>query len=351
MVLCIEMLKELNQRSRDVLRRLIEEYMTTGLPVASRTLARRLELPISSATVRNVMSDLEDLGLLYAPHTSAGRLPTQLGLRFFVDGLLELGNLTDTERANIEGKCQAAGRTVDELLGEATETLSGLSRCAGLVLSPKEDVPFRQVEFVSIGTGRALLVMVTDAGLVENRVIEVPVGITQASLTQATNYLNARLSGRTLEEAYLEIQEEISAHEAEIDILSAKIVEAGLATKVDDSRKSSVLIVRGRANLLDEVQGTREIERLRSLFVALDEKSDLKSLLETTRNADGVQIFIGAESELFRDTDSSMVVAPYRDSEQRFIGAIGVIGPTRLNYARIIPMVDHTAGVISRILS
>tara|TARA_A100001037_G_C15141871_1_gene634204 strand:- start:664 stop:1701 length:1038 start_codon:yes stop_codon:yes gene_type:complete len=344
------MLDELNKRSRQVLRRLIEEYMATGLPVASRTLAKRLELPISSATVRNVMSDLEDMGLLYAPHTSSGRLPTQLGLRFFVDGLLEIGNLTDSERANIEGKCQAAGRTLDELLGEATETLSGLSRCAGLVLSPKENAPFRQVEFVSIGKGRALLVLVNESGLVENRVIEVPVGITQASLIQATNYLNSRLSGRTLDEAYIKIKEEIDAHQTEIDELSTKIVEAGLATKVEDSKKSSVLIVRGRANLLDEIQGAREIDRLRSLFEALDEKSDLKRLLESTRNAEGVQIFIGAESELFRDTDSSMVVAPYRDSKQHFVGAIGVIGPTRLNYARIIPMVDHTAGVISRIL-
>ena len=344
------MLDELNKRSRQVLRRLIEEYMATGLPVASRTLAKRLELPISSATVRNVMSDLEDMGLLYAPHTSSGRLPTQLGLRFFVDGLLEIGNLTDSERANIEGKCQAAGRTLDELLGEATETLSGLSRCVGLVLSPKENAPFRQVEFVSIGKGRALLVLVNESGLVENRVIEVPVGITQASLIQATNYLNSRLSGRTLDEAYIKIKEEIDAHQTEIDELSTKIVEAGLATKVKDSKKSSVLIVRGRANLLDEIQGAREIDRLRSLFEALDEKSDLKRLLESTRNAEGVQIFIGAESELFRDTDSSMVVAPYRDSKQHFVGAIGVIGPTRLNYARIIPMVDHTAGVISRIL-
>tara|TARA_Y100001970_G_scaffold294127_1_gene447279 strand:+ start:125216 stop:126253 length:1038 start_codon:yes stop_codon:yes gene_type:complete len=344
------MLEELSQRSRDVLRRLIEEYMTTGMPVGSLTLSHRLDLPISPATVRSVMAELEDLGLLYAPHTSAGRLPTQLGLRFFVDGLLEIGNLTSDERANIEGKCKAIGLTVEEMLSEATETLSGLSRCAGLVLAPKGDAPFKQVEFVSIGPRRALLVLVTDSGLVENLVVEVPLGITQASLTQATNYLNSRLTGRTLEEAYNEIQKEIDDHKAEIDELSAQIVEAGLATKASDQRKSGILIVRGRANLLEEVQDNKEIDRLRSLFLALDEKSDLKNLLEQTRNADGVQIFIGADSELFRDTDSSMIVAPYRDSEQRFVGAIGVIGPTRLNYARIIPMVDHTAGVISRIL-
>jgi len=324
--------------------------MSTGQPVGSRTLARRLKSPISPATVRNVMADLEDAGLLYAPHTSAGRLPTQVGLRFFVDGLLELGNLTDDDRANIEGKCQAAGRTVEEMLGEATETLSGLSHCAGLVLAPKEDVPFRQVEFVSIGPGRALLVMVTESGLVENRVIDVPPGITQSSLTQATNYLNARLAGRTLDQANEEVQHEIAAHQAEIDELTAKVVATGLATHADDARKSGVLIVRGRANLLGEINETVELERLRTLFDALDEKADLQRLLETTRSADGVQIFIGAESELFRETDSSMVVAPYRDSESRFVGAIGVIGPTRLNYARIIPMVDHTAGVISRLL-
>ena len=233
------MLQQLDQRSRDVLRRLIEEYMSTGQPVGSRTLARRLQSPISPATVRNVMADLEDAGLLYAPHTSAGRLPTQVACAFFVDGLLELGNLTDDDRANIEGKCQAAGRTVEEMLGEATETLSVFRTVPGWCWRQKKTFPFVRLSLSSIGPGRALLVMVTESGLVENRVIDVPPGITQSSLTQATNYLNARLAGRTLDQANEEIQNEIAAHQAEIDELTAKVVATGLATHVDDARKSA----------------------------------------------------------------------------------------------------------------
>lgn len=344
------MLHDLNRRSREVLRRLVEEYMATGQPVGSRTLSRRLRTPVSPATVRNVMADLEEVGLLYAPHTSAGRLPTDLGLRLFVDGLLELGNLTEDERASIEGKCHAAGRTVEELLSEATEALSGLSRCAGLVLAPKSDVPFKQVEFLGLDHSSALAVMVTESGLVENRVITVPSGMTQASLTQAANYLNARLVGRTLEHARQAIQDELDAHKAQLDELTSKVVEAGLATWAGE-KPAGALIVRGRAHLLDDVMAMGDLERIRVLFDAMDTKTDLVRLLESTQGAEGVQIFIGAENELFGMTDCSMVVAPYRDADARFIGAIGVIGPTRINYARIIPMVDHTAGIIGNLLS
>ncbi len=343
-------LRELTDRSREVLRRLVEEFMETGQPVGSRTLSRRLSTPVSPATVRNVMADLEDAGLLYSPHVSAGRLPTQLGLRIYVDGLLELGRLTEEERASIEGKCRAAGRTVEEMLTETTEALSGLSGCAGLVLAPKADVPCRQVEFVSLSHGRALAVMVTEAGLVENRVIDVPTGMTQSHLSRATNYLNARLAGRTLAELRDEIGAEIEDHRAQLDDLTARVVEAGIAEWANEARDHGSLIVRGRANLIEDVTALADLERIRQLFDALDERNDFIRLLESTEDAEGVQIFIGAESTLFASTGCSMVVAPYRDSEARFIGAIGVIGPTRINYGRIIPMVDHTAAIIGRVL-
>jgi len=346
-----DVLYELSGRSQEVLRRLVEEFMQTGQPVGSRTLSRRLDNPVSPATIRNVMADLEDSGLLFSPHTSAGRLPTQLGLRLFVDGLLEIGNLTEQERSSIEGTCNASGRTVEELLSEAIEALSGLSRCAGLVLAPKQDVPFKQVEFASLGPGEALAIMVTESGVVENRVINLPPGMPQSALTEAANYLNARLSGRTLEDARAAILAELAEHRAQIDELSAKVVEAGLATWANEKKESGTLIVRGRANLLDDVTAMAELDRIRSLFEALDSKEGFVQLLESTEGADGVQIFIGAENKLFNNTECSMIVAPYRDSKSRFIGAIGVIGPTRINYARIVPLVDHTASVIGRILS
>lgn len=341
----------MSSRSQEVLRRLVEEFMQTGQPVGSRTLSRRLQTPVSPATIRNVMADLEDSGLLFSPHTSAGRLPTQLGLRLFVDGLLEIGNLTEQERSSIEGTCKAAGRTVEELLTEATEALSGLSRCAGLVLAPKADVPFKQVEFASLGRGEALAIMVTENGVVENRVIKLPENMPQSALTEAANYLNARLSGRTLEEVRAVISAELMEHRAQLDELSTKVVEAGLATWANEKKESGTLIVRGRANLLDDVTAMAELDRVRSLFEALDSREGFVQLLESTEGAEGVQIFIGAENELFHNTECSMIVAPYRDKSSRFIGAIGVIGPSRINYARIVPLVDHTASVIGRILS
>ncbi|MSO75208.1 MAG: heat-inducible transcriptional repressor HrcA [Alphaproteobacteria bacterium] len=344
------MAQDLNDRSRDVLRRLVEAYMETGQPVGSRTLARKLSVPLSPATIRNVMADLEDAGLLFAPHTSAGRLPTQLGLRLFVDGLLELGALTDSERASIDGKCQAAGRTLDELLSEASETLSGLSRCASLVLAPKSDLPFRQVEFVSLGPGRALVVMVMESGIVENRVIDVPAGMTQSHLVEATNFLNARLAGRTLADAIGEIRRDLDSQRAQLDSLTAKIVEAGIATWSGQDR-SGALIVRGEANLLDDITVVEDLDRIRALYETLESRAGLVTLLESAREAEGVKIFIGAESKLFGNTECSLVVAPFRGNGTRFIGAIGVVGPTRLNYARIIPMVSHTAEVIGRLLS
>lgn len=344
------MLKDLNERSRDVLRRLVESYMETGQPVGSRTLSKKLAVSVSPATIRNVMADLEDAGLLYAPHTSAGRLPTQLGLRLYVDGLLEVGELSPAERTSIDSKCQAAGHSVEELLSEASEALSGLSRCASLVHAPKTDVPFRQVEFVSLAPGRALVVMVAESGLVENRVIEVPLGMTQSHLIEATNYLNARLAGRTLGESIVQIRADLESHRAQLDELTAKVVQAGIATWGGQDR-SGTLIVRGETNLLGDVAVVEDLERIRALHETLESRVGLISLLESARDADGVKIFIGAESQLFGNTECSAIVAPFRGNGARFIGAIGVIGPTRLNYARIIPMVNHTADLIGRLLS
>ncbi len=323
--------------------------METGEPVGSRTLARRLGSALSPATIRNVMADLEDAGLLYAPHTSAGRLPTYTGLRLFVDGLLELGNLTEDERRNIELQCQSAGRSVEDLLHEATEALSGLSHCACLVSAPKSELPLKHIEFVSLSPGRALAVLVTEKGIVENRLFDVPADLPASVLVEASNYLNVRFAGRTLAEAKGFIEREIEEHRAQLDALTEKVIAAGLAAWAGGESKQT-LIVRGQANLLEDLAAVRDLERIRELFQALETKKELARVLDTAQGADGVQIFIGAENPLFGISDCAMIVAPYRDGQAKFVGAIGVIGPTRLNYARIVPMVDYTAKVIGRIL-
>ncbi|MEQ8246796.1 MAG: heat-inducible transcriptional repressor HrcA [Alphaproteobacteria bacterium] len=339
------MIQELSERNREVFRRLVEAYMETGEPVGSARLAERLQIKLSSATIRNVMADLQDSGLLYSPHTSAGRIPTPAGLSFFVDGLLEIGNVSEDDRANIDAACAATGRSMEDLLTEAVDGLSGLSHCAGLVLAPKQDAPLRHVEFVGLSPSRVLVVLVTEDGQVENRVIETPGGWTPSSLIEATNYINSKVLGRTFIELQSELKEEQKNIRAQLDALTSRLVEDGLATWSGQESRAT-LIVRGRANLLDDVSAVEDLERVRELFDALETKAGLVSLLDLTKDAAGVRIFIGSDSNLFNMAGCSVIVAPYIDSRERIIGAVGVIGPTRLNYARIIPMVDYTARVL-----
>tara|TARA_B100000676_G_scaffold39684_1_gene37549 strand:- start:239 stop:1282 length:1044 start_codon:yes stop_codon:yes gene_type:complete len=347
------MIQELNERSREIFRILVDEYVRTGEPVGSRTISRRFDGSLSPASVRNVMADLEDAGLIASPHTSSGRQPTDQGLRLFVDGLLQIGDLTAGDRAAIEAACEDAGRAFEDVLQSATGLLSGLSHHAGVVVAPKQETAFRHVEFVSLSPDRALVIVVLENGAVENRIIELQPGITPFALSQAGNYLSARLSGRTLEQARHEITEELNRHEAELDALSQRVVEAGLATWSgdNDGEDQARLIVKGQANLLDDVHAIADLERIRDLFDKLDEGQHMMGLLNLTQNADGVSIFIGADNDLFQLSGCSTIVAPVSDQDGRFIGALGVIGPTRMNYARIIPMVDYTAKVVGRLLS
>ena len=339
----------LNERSREIFRRIVESYVETGEPVGSRTLSRSLRLALSPATIRNVMADLQEAGLLYAPHTSAGRLPTEAGLRLFVDGLLEIGGLTEEERTDIDVKCSATGRSVEEALAEATSMLSGLADCAGLVFAPKSETPLKHIEFVGLTDGQALVVMVGENGVVENRLIAVPVGIPPSALVEARNFLSARLVGRTLTEARAEIAAELKEHRVQLDQLTTEVVETGLATWAGESQ-SGYLIVKGQAKLLENITAIEDLEQIRALFQALETKETMARLLELAHDAEGVQIFIGADNALFALAGCSMVVAPFANSSEKIVGAIGVIGPTRINYARIIPMVDYTAKVISRVI-
>lgn len=342
----------LDPRSTAVLRELVEVYVATGEPVGSRTLSRRLPLNLSPASIRNVMADLEEAGLLYAPHTSAGRLPTQQGLRLFVDGLLEFGDLAEEERAEIAARCAAHGRSLQDTLAEAGQMLSGLAGAAGLVVAPKGEAPLRHIEFVPLGPGRALVVLVQGDGRVENRVIEVPAGLPPSALVQAGNYLNARLSDRTLAETRASVTEEIAANRTALDTLTTQVVEAGMATWAGGAKGSEhgSLILRGQARLLENMENLARVQEIQGLFERLEAQETTLKLLELAQRGEGVQIFIGAESGIFSTAGLSVVVAPFRNGQEKIVGAIGVIGPSRINYGRVIPVVDYTARVIGRLL-
>ncbi|MBN9673112.1 heat-inducible transcriptional repressor HrcA [Roseibium aggregatum] len=346
-------LSDLDKRSREIFRSIVETYLQTGEPVGSRNVSRNLAMSLSPASVRNVMSDLEHLGLLHSPHTSAGRLPTEVGLRFFVDALLEVGDLTQDDRRQIEVQVRASRKahSSEQVLTEASQMLSGLSMGAGVVLTHKTDMRLKHIEFVRIEPQKALVILVSEDGSVENRVVELPADLPSSALVQATNYLNARIQGRTISEIRTELEKIRDADQAELDQLSQKVIDTGLAVWGGETMSDpGTLIVRGRSNLLTDLDAVEDLERIRLLFDDLESKRDLIQLLGLAEKGDGVRIFIGSENNLFSLSGSSLVVSPYRDSNQSIVGVLGVIGPTRLNYARVIPMVDYTARLVSKIL-
>jgi len=345
-------LGDLSARSREIFRLIVESYLETGEPVGSRTLSQRIASPLSAASIRNVMADLEQMGLVSAPHTSAGRMPTHAGLRLFVDGMMEIGDLSDAERSAIDGKLATHNKSYDEVLTQASALLAGLSHCASLVVAPRLDRALKHVEFVALSPGRALVVMVADDGAIENRVIEAPIGLPPSALVEAANYLNARVAGRTLDEAQRVIAGELARQKGELDALTAKLITAGLATWGGATESEPrALIVRGASQLLSDVAAAGDLERIRRLFDDIERGQELVQLLDLVQGAAGVRIFIGAENKLFSLSGSSVILAPYADSRAKIVGVVGVIGPMRLNYARIIPMVDYTARMIGRVLT
>ncbi|MFY0308398.1 heat-inducible transcriptional repressor HrcA [Leisingera sp. D0M16] len=344
-------LEDLNDRSREVFRAVVESYLESGDPVGSRTLTRSLSEKVSAATVRNVMQDLEFLGLLDSPHVSAGRVPTQLGLRMFVDGLLEVGDLNVKDREKIDATLGRNAGDVGGMLDRVGAALSGVTQGASLVLTPKHEAEIRHIEFVSLAHDRALVVLVFSDGHVENRLFTPPPGQTPSSMREAANFLNALIEGKTLSEVQRQIQKEITARRQEIDSLAHAMIESGLAVWEDDGSEQARLIVRGRANLLAEPGAAEELERIRTLFDDLERKRDIAEFLELTEDGEGVRIFIGSENKLFSLSGSSLVVSPYMNADRKIIGAVGVIGPTRLNYGRIVPIVDYTAQLVGKLLS
>jgi heat-inducible transcriptional repressor len=347
-------LAQLNERSRDIFRQIVESYLATGEPVGSRNISRLIAMPLSPASVRNVMADLEQLGLIYAPHTSAGRLPTELGLRFFVDALMQVGDLTESERQSIQSQLSSVGKgqSVEAALGEALTRLSGLTRAAAVVLTAKANSRLKHIEFVRLEPERALVVLVGEDGQVENRVLTLPPGVPSSALTEATNFLNSRIRGRTLAEARLELETALAQSRTELDQLTQKVIAAGIASWSggDGDNDDRQLIVRGHANLLEDLHALEDLERVRLLFDDLETKRGVIDLLGRAERADGVRIFIGSENKLFSLSGSSTIIAPYSDAAGHIVGVLGVIGPTRLNYARVIPTVDYAARIVSRML-
>ncbi|SHE30960.1 heat-inducible transcription repressor HrcA [Ruegeria intermedia] len=346
-----KILDEMNDRSREVFRLIVENYLESGEPVGSRTLTRSLSEKVSAATVRNVMQDLEFLGLLDSPHVSAGRVPTQMGLRMFVDGLLEVSDLGEEDRKKLDETLGSNAGDVSGMLDRVGAALSNVTRGASLVLTPKHEAGIKHIEFVSLGHDRALVVLVFSDGHVENRLFTPPPGQTPSSMREAANFLNALIEGRTLSDVHRMIQTEIAARRQEIDVLARELVESGLAAWEGEETDSARLIVRGRANLLGDTGQEEELERIRVLFDDLERKRDIAEFLELTEEGEGVRIFIGSENKLFSLSGSSLVVSPYMNADRKIIGAVGVIGPTRLNYGRIVPIVDYTAQLVGKLIS
>lgn len=346
-------IEELDSRSRDIFRTVVEFYLETGTPLGSKMLAQSLREQVSSATIRNVMSHLEHMGLIYSPHTSAGRLPTNTGLRFFVDSFLEIGDLTKEDRNSIDAQIRASNseRTLETVLTQASQLLSGLTSSASLITTAKQNLRLKQIEFVSLEAKKVLVVIVGENGQVENRIIDTPNTITASTLQEATNYMNAHIAGKTIEEAHKHILQLHDATRNELDLLAQNLVDKGLAVwGGSDERDVGRLIVSGHANLLGDITASDDLEHVQQLFEELEAKDSLMKLLDLAETGEGVRIFIGSENRLFSTSGSSLIVSPYRDKDQKVIGALGIIGPTRLNYARIVPMVDYTAKVVSRLI-
>jgi len=340
---------ELTDRARDVFRIVVESYLGSGTPVGSRTISKLGSLNLSPASIRNVMQDLEEVGLLAAPHISAGRVPTESGLRLFVDGMMQVGEVNSDERAAIEARVGAGG-PIEDALAAATLALSGLSACAGLVLVPTRTPRLRQFAFVPLARGQALAVLVGDDGSVENRVIAVPDDMLPSALTEAGNYMTARLGGLTLAEAAVVLTHELDAERAALDVAAQALIARGVAIWSEDNAHRPVLIVRGAANLIDD-SAAADLDRVRHLLDEIEGKAEIVRLLDSAREGKATKVFIGAENKLFALSGSSVIAAPYHNRDGRVVGVVGVIGPTRLNYARIVPMVDLTAQTLSRLMT
>lgn len=343
-------LVELNQRSEQIFSYIVEKYLHSGLPVGSKQVLTELGLDVSSATIRNVMATLENQGLLFAPHTSAGRIPTNYGLKFYIDGLMEIGDVEQGDKSQIDQICHEAGATTQDMLEQAGQMLSGLSQHLGLVLAPKQDKPIKQIQFMSIAPGQALVVIVSQDGLIENRLIEMGRDVKNSELERLSNFLNDICAGKTISQLSSVIEETLKQTRLDLDTITTDLVTKGLAVSTFDQRDEQHLIIKGQSKILEDVQAIEDIDRAKNLFELIEDQQRMMQLVQSTNEGEGVKVYLGAENEVFNHTGWSMMIAPYKNSDNNIIGALGVIGPTRLNYGRIIPILDYTSRVITRLI-
>lgn len=346
--MALTMAEELDDRSRDVLKAVVQEFITSGEPVGSQQLTRRGEFEVSPATMRNVLSELEALGYLEKPHTSAGRVPTNQGYRFFVDSLLQLRNPSSADQHLIEAGL-SGGTGGEERMQEAGKVLHLLSRHAGVVLIPRPSAgTLSRIEFVRLGVDRALAILVGQGGQVQNKLLVLDAPVTTEDLQRAANYLNELLPAATsIEELRSRILQELDAQRMQYDEVTAKALKLGAAAT--DVSSTERMVIEGTGTFLESPEFAEDVRRMRALFKALDEKHKLLALLDRVQRAREMQIFIGAESEFGSQGDVTVIASPYGTQDQ-VLGTVGVIGPTRLDYQRVIPLVNFTAQVLSRVL-
>ena len=340
---------EISNKSKKIFKSVIELYLETGEPVGSDTLSKKLGINISASSIRSIMANLQKEGLLFAPHVSAGRLPTDKGMRYFVDGLLEFGRLSKTERQTIRGQCQAKGTSIEETLDEASKTLSGLSKCAGFVVAPKYQTKIKHIEFIRLSTNQIMSIVANENGVVENRILDSKNNYNENTLRQVSNYLNSKFKGKTIDQIKNIISKEIKHSKIELNAISQNLIQEGIIELVPNS-ETPYIFLHGQSSLLSDNIISKDLDRMRNIFDDIENKSKFLNILESTNQAKGVQIFIGAQNFLFNHSGLSMIMAPYINNEKKIIGAIGVLGPMRINYARIVPLVDYTSKIVGKIL-
>ena len=340
---------DLSDKSKHVFKSVIESYLETGEPVGSETLLKKFGINISASAVRSILANLQKEGLLFAPHVSAGRLPTDKGMRYFVDGLLEFGRLTKDERESIKSQCQTKGASFEDVLDEASKTLSGLSKCAGFIVAPKYQNKIKHIEFVKLNNKQIMSIIANENGLVENRILDTDNNYDENTLKQVSNYLNSKYTGNTFDEIKSFISEEIQNYQIEFDSLSKKLVQEGII-EIAPNSENPYIFLHGQSSLLKDEMIAKNLDKIRLLFDNIENKSNFINILDSTKKGKGVQIFIGSQNILFNHSGLSVVMAPYKNNKQKIIGTIGVLGPMRINYARIVPLVDYTSKVVGRIL-
>ncbi len=341
---------ELSERSKQIFKQVVESYLKTGEPVGSETILKNVGINISSASIRSILAELQKEGLLYAPHISSGRLPTKEGLKFFVDGLLEFGRLSKEEQENIKNACQSKATSFQDILDKASQTISGLSNCASIVVAPKFQNRIKHIEFIRLNTNQIMSIIANENGLVENRILESNRNYNDNILKQVSNYLNSKFSGKTIAELKIIISNEINNSKHELDLLSKKLIEEGIV-KIAPNSETPYIFLHGQSSLLEDEIVSKDLDQIRNLFDDIENKTNFIDILDNTSKAQGVQIFIGSKNFLFKHSGLSMIMAPYKNKEEQIIGAIGVVGPTRLNYAKIVPLVDYTSKIVGKVLS